>query len=202
MIISFIGNDGSGKSTTIKHLIPYLEGLNKRVIWVPGFNHAFLEQVKKLFQAFSRKDIKKLHQEYAKPTQKKNRLFLLWPYLVFLDCIALVLKYAFRGKDTIVIFDRYPYDYIVSFRELGVSTRPAEKLFQWFPKPRHIFLFDASPEIAYERKKHDHKADVPHYYRQRERYLHLARNLKIPVINTDNDTVDVTVRKITQQLCF
>jgi len=200
MIVGFIGNDGSGKSTTLREVTRKLSEQGIPFEIIPGFQHLFVERIKSLYQFLFRKDVKALHREYASTKPKRNPLFFLWPFLIYLDCWGLYLVALWKSRNRVVFFDRYPYDYLISFEELGVSSMPVRKLFLWFPKPNALFLFDASPEIAYERKKHDHAADLPHYERQRERYLALAKAKDIPVINTDSDPKEVTAEKVLKEL--
>jgi thymidylate kinase len=197
MMISFIGNDGSGKSTTIKALTEYFASKDRLVQRIPGFEHAFVECLKKACSKISGKTSEKLHSEYV--SKDRNRVYYLWPYLVFLDCCFLLARQKFRPR-TIVIFDRHPYDYVASFEELGVSSPLVRKLFLMIPKPKHIFLMDASPEIARERKKADHTDDITYYQRQRARYLALANEKQIPVLNTDSRSVQEVVAEVLQRL--
>lgn len=197
-----MGNDGSGKTTVIKLLEKKLIECGQKVIYVPGYDHLFLDQFKRWYQKLSGANLDKVHRLYDDTDRTKtSKLFYLWPYFVFIDCVFLLLKYWLK-PDKIVLFDRYVYDYVISFKNLGVCTALAEFLFLALPKPVYSFVFDISPEIAYERKKYDHKGDIEYYRKQRERYLWLAKNKNILVINTDKATPEEIAKKIFNQLCL
>lgn len=188
MIIAFMGNDGSGKTTVIKLLEDKLAKSGRKIVYVSGFQHCFLDQFKLGIQRFASGDISKLQKEYGNSQRKVKRLsFYLWPYLVFIDCLCLYIKYWFQFRK-IVIFDRYFYDYVISFQNLGVYSRLEEFFFLLLPKPKNSFVFDVSAEVAYERKKDSHNSDLDYYEKQRLRYLWLAKVKKMPLINTEHSS--------------
>ncbi len=200
MIVGFMGNDGSGKTTVIKLLEKKLINRGLQTIYVPGYEHFFLNSVKNYYQKITGKSIHNLQNEYDDASRSRTyKFFYLWPYFVLIDYLFLIFKYWLKsGK--IVLFDRYAYDYVISFKYLGVSTAYAEFLFLSLPKPRSCFILDTAPEIAYERKKHDHKGSIEYYRTQRQQYLWLSKKKKIPVINTDRFTPDEIAKKILDQL--
>jgi thymidylate kinase len=189
MIIAFMGNDGSGKSTTLHLICKRLKESNIDFKIVPGFNHLLIQHLKNLAGIIignSRMtDLQKTYSngKQYNPTKKKTSFFTIWPLFVFIDCIMIFIKsYAQRNK--IFFFDRYFYDHAISFKELGYSSNLVEKLFLSFPKPDLGFIFDVDSEVAHSRKKHDHSAPLDQYVRQRNRYLRLAKEKGLPVINT------------------
>lgn len=200
MIIAFMGNDGSGKTTAIKLLKNKLLGRKIETIYVPGYEHFFLNCIKSYYQRITGRSIDKLQKEYDDALRSRTcRLFYLWPYFVFFDYICILSKYWFK-KGKVILFDRYAYDYVISFKDLGIDTYLATSLFLALPKPKYCYVFDASAQIAYERKRDDHKGDVEYYRRQRRRYLWLAGKKAIPVINTDKTTPEEITEKIIGQL--
>ncbi len=142
MIIAFMGNDGSGKTATIRLLQQKLITSGSKTIYVPGFAHCFLDKFKQWLEAVMRVNVRSLQNEYGNSArQKANLFFRLWPYLVFLDCLCLLIKYGLKSG-RVVLFDRYFYDYIISFRNLKINSWLEEILFSLFPKPRHCYIFD------------------------------------------------------------
>jgi thymidylate kinase len=196
MIVSFMGNDGGGKTTTIRFLQNCSQLQNRKWIHVPGFEHVFIDGLKSVYGRLACRSRESLQAEYA--SAERRKLFRFWPYLVFLDCCALLVKYSLRRE--IVFLDRHPYDYLASFEELGISSPWVRRLFLLSPKPRHLFLLDASPEVARARKKVDHTDDIGYYTRQRSRYLELAQRKDIPIINTDTTPVSEVASVVLRQL--
>lgn len=202
MIIAFMGNDGSGKTTIIKLLEKKLIKNGQKVIYVPGYGHLFLDQFKRLYQKLTGANLDKLHRLYDDADKSKtSKLFYLWPYFVLIDCFCLWIRYRLKFRK-IVLFDRYFYDYVISFQHLGVKTWLEEFLFLHLPRPKNCFIINVSAPIAYQRKKDTHKGGLNYYKKQRTRYLRLAKKKNIPVINTDETTPEEIAKKIFNQLCL
>ena len=191
-----MGNDGSGKTTVIKLLETKLIEGGQKVIYVPGYDHLFLDQFKRLYQKLTGTNLDKLHRLYDDTNKSKtSKFFYLWPYFVFTDCLCLWIRYGLKFRK-IVLFDRYFYDYVISFRHLRVKTWLEEFLFLRLPRPKNSFIIDVSAHIAYQRKKDTHKGGIDYYKKQRTRYLWLAKKKNIPAINTDETTPEEIAKKI------
>jgi thymidylate kinase len=206
MIIAFMGNDGSGKSTTVSLICHRLKDSKLEFKIVPGFEHLVIQHLKKLVGFLMGNngltDLQKTYSDGKLSGPKKKRvtlLFMIWPLFVFIDCIMLLVK-SCAQSDKIIIFDRYFYDYTISFKELGYSSMLVDKIFLFFPKPDVGFIFDVKPEIAYSRKKHDHSAPLDQYFRQRKRYLRLAREKGLPVINTSSLSPEDASEKVLESM--
>jgi len=189
--IALIGNDGTGKTTNRNLLIKSLRAFGIPVDVIPGFDHLLIQIIKRMVASISSPSMSRLQSSYSMGRNRNSGnhrtriLFRLWPYLVFIDCLCIWIFIRLkRGK--LVLFDRYFYDYAISFRELGYSSSFVERLFLSLPKPDIGFVFDAAPEIAYQRKKHDHAANPDYYRRQRSRYLNLAGIKAFLVIDTSS----------------
>lgn len=203
MIVAFAGNDGSGKTTVRNLLVKRLQEEGFSVEVVLGFEHLWIDSLKRAGAFLMGKDLNVLQEEYnrgAVVNNKKSIINRIWPYIVLLDFSLLALSKVKHAPKHIVLFDRFAYDYACSFDELGYGDRLVKKMFQYFPKPRYVFIFDASPEIAYARKKHDHKSDIRYYQRQRLRYLRLARLRNFPIKNSDSVSAEALAGEIFEQI--
>jgi len=128
--------------------------------------------------------------ENVKPTY-----FKAWPYLVWMDFMVELLWNKIFNRKNIIIMDRYVYDFLMSWEWLGYADNHLRWLYRHFPKPDLAFILDVPPEIAYARKKENHVYPLSFYVVQRRRYLSLAKDLKIRIINTER-AVDECLREV------
>ncbi len=194
MIIALMGFDGTGKTTILRLVEKELlrRGVSTRS--VPGFEHLVLGRVKKFFGG------EKLQNQYnSGRSQSRSRgwLFKLWPLAVFIECWLTFLYFKFLRKEEMIIFDRYFYDWLLSFEKLGYSSKLTRFLFlNCLPKPDLGLVFITDPEIAYQRKKHDHKDPLSEYKKQLTRYQELAKKKKFEVIDTSGTPIDKVVKQV------
>jgi len=191
MIIAFSGNDGTGKTTIIKNIIPIFKELGFKVIYRHEYDYLIL---KYLFKIFGEKKVEKERKKML-IEQKKSITYYLWPLLVWFDLLVSYTYYKIFKKNKIVILDRYPYDHYLSFVKLGYITKLTEFLYKHFPKADVNILLWVEPEVAYERKKETHNYPLEFYEIQTKRYLNLVKELKIPTQNT-NKPIKKTLEEI------
>ena len=194
MIIAFMGNDGSGKTTVSWQIQKFFTGLGFETIYKHEYEYAILRS---LFKLVRKEKIEKLRNEML--VQKKRSVsYTLWPILVWFDLLVQYVYYRIFKRRSVILLDRYPYDQYLSFKYLGILTKFTEWLYLHFPKPDMHLVLTVSPEIAYERKKDTHTYSICFYKKQTEEYLNLARILGISVINT-NDNLQQTVIKVIEK---
>jgi thymidylate kinase len=183
MIIAFMGNDGSGKTTLSKNFSRYLKEVGIENEYREEFKYFILSYLFKLFE----KKIKKIRIDFLKRKAKpKIRwYFKLWPFLVLIDQFLFWLYLRIFKRNKIVILDRYVYDFLMSWEWLGYSNWFVRWLYFRFPRPDIGFICDASPQTCYNRKRKTHNYDLKFYEIQRSRYLNLANKLGIKVISTE-----------------
>ena len=186
MIIAFIGNDGSGKTSLAIAVGERLgeEGLS--VEYRRGGDHLVLARLQRLFP---KKTVKKAQHRFLHNESRKSMFFLFWPYLVYLDCLMLSLLIRLFKKRKIVLMDRYFYHFAIGFEYHGYSNRLLKQLFFSLPQPDLTIVLDAPPEVAHERKKID-DAPLDYYEAQRQRYQDLARRMGIAIISTNQPFED------------
>lgn len=190
-----MGNDGTGKTTIARALEVKFKESGFNVEYYLSFDHILLDFVLKLLP---KAKVTKTRRDFSAKDGKKPFIFKIWPFLVFLDCLIVSIKVKLLNRSKIVIFDRYFYDFLISYEYLGYSNKVVRKLFLSLPKPRVGFILDVSPEVAYERKRETHNIDVSYYKIQRERYLELADDLGIKVINTEKPLEESLKQVITE----
>lgn len=183
MNIAFIGNDGSGKTTLSKNLHMYLNELGVKNEYREEFNYFILNYFFKLLG----KSIEKVRTNFIKKTAKPKIkwYFKVWPFFVLIDQFLLWSYIKIFKRREIVISDRYVYDFLMSWEWLGYSNKLAKWLYYRFPKPDVIFICDAKAQTSYNRKRKTHSYNLEFYEIQRNRYLNLADELKIKIVNTE-----------------
>jgi thymidylate kinase len=194
MIIAFMGNDGSGKTTISRQIHKFFADLGFETIYKHEYEYAILRF---LFKLIGKKKLEKSRNEMM--VQKKRSVsYTLWPILVWFDLLMQYVYYRIFKRRSVILLDRYPYDQYLSFKYLGTITKFTEWLYLHFPKPDMHLVLTVSPEIAYDRKKNTHSYSISFYKKQTEEYLNLARTLGISVINT-NDNLQQTVIKVIEK---
>jgi thymidylate kinase len=197
MIIAFMGNDGSGKTTIAKELTNVFKEWGLKVIYKHEYEYSVLKFLFKII------GMDKINQERKKMIieRKKSWKYYVWPFLVWFDVSLQYLYLKIFRRNAIVILDRYPYDHYLSFDYLGYLTPLSRWLYLHFPKPDIGIILWVEPEVAYERKKSTHNYSLSFYERQTKNYLSLARKFQIPSFNTNKDkeqTVNEVVSFILQ----
>ncbi|MBC7333499.1 MAG: hypothetical protein H5T85_03415, partial [Actinobacteria bacterium] len=158
LLISFIGLDGSGKSTLSKWLLKILKeefNLECRYSWVK-FGTTFLG----LNRIFAKKYNKKLYKKRDNPykflgNKLLRNLYLI--YLLFEHWLQLIFSVRIPlmfGKT--VVCDRYYYDSIVDLVvNFDLDYSKAKKLIKLLigaPKPDLTIYLDVDEYTAYNRK--------------------------------------------------
>ena len=184
MIIAFIGNDGSGKTTIAKKFEKHLNELGFDVHYKTEFNYFLLSF---LLRILGKEKLSGQRRLFLTTNSRvgKPSYFKVWPYLVWLDLWLELLWNKFFNRSRIIIFDRYAFDFLMSWEWLAYADAYLRWLYAHFPKPEIAFLIDVLPSTAYLRKKKTHVYPLRYYEIQRKRYLNLAGALEIRKINAE-----------------
>lgn len=185
-LICLIGNDGAGKTTQIKLLRERLVKKNVSSSFV-HFDHFFLRvpfflQGKGLFDNRAQKNQSiKLFKQL-----KKSRLVgLIFPLIVYFDFLLFFLYLQIRYRQGLVFLDRYFYDAVIKFVDLGVFQKNlAFLLLKITPRPTKTFLLDLPSQLAYQRKK-DLTPTI--LERRRKAYLEFLKFPFVILIKADRD---------------
>ena len=193
MIIALMGFDGTGKTTTLRLVEKELVRRGPSVVSVPGFEHLILGKVKRFFGG----DKKQGQYDAGAGDGQSRFLFKLWPLAVFVECWLTFLYFKFFRRGKIVIFDRYFYDWLLSFEKLGYSSIVTRFLFsKCLPEPDLGLVFMAEPEIAHQRKRNDHADSLSEYEKQFTRYQDLAQRKKFSIIDTSRVPPDQVAAQV------
>ncbi|MEM5867355.1 MAG: nucleotidyltransferase family protein [Candidatus Aenigmatarchaeota archaeon] len=184
MIIAFMGIDGSGKTTLARRFRERLRVLGLDVQYKAEFDYFLLGR---FFQLFGKERVSKARMLFLtkKGENQKPSYFKVWPYLVWLDLFLEWLWNKLFKRNSVVIMDRYAYDFLMSWEWLGYANDYIRWLYYHFPRPDVAFILDVSPTTAYLRKKESHIYPLHFYEVQKKRYLNLAKALGIRIINTE-----------------
>jgi thymidylate kinase len=143
------GLDGSGKSTIINEFGKFLENNKIKYKIIHFYYNPIILKIIKLIkkrksvETFYKKSIS--HELKVKSKTKSN----FWAYLVLFDSYIQYYWGLIMYRRKLIIFDRFFYDYLVSFKFLGINI---EKIKNLIPKNKTFILFLAKPEILYKRK--------------------------------------------------
>jgi len=190
MIISLMGNDGSGKTTIATKLYDFFKEIGVNVTYIHEYDYQILRF---FFRIIGSKRLEKARADLI--VQKKKGKYYLWPIIVWFDRLIHFIYLKLFMRNTVVILDRYPYDHYLSFVHSGHMRNFGTWLYHKFPKPDLGIILWVEPEVAYNRKKETHSFDLNYYKTQTQRYFNLSKSKKFPLLNTQVP-VNETFREI------
>jgi dTMP kinase len=182
MFVTFSGVDGSGKSTLARMVYKKLRELGFNVKYHREFEYFLLKYVITLLgtRANPTRDRFMDHNEVKKPFY-----FRIWPFFVWLDCVISWFYFRFLERKYVIIFDRYICDFLAAWEYYGYSNKLIRYLNIRFPKPDFAFLLNPTPRVAFLRRN-DPPLVLSHFYIPiSEKYLEIARQLDIKLIDTN-----------------
>lgn len=200
MIVSIIGYDGSGKTTVCQLLKDKLSGEGVPSVHVPFFSHPLLRYI---IAAFPKEETQKLKNAFFLHKNKKSAIALFWPFLVFLESYFYILFKKNLNYNKVILFDRYAYDYLISFRLAGRQSRFIDLLFTFIPKPDVSVYLDIDSVTACKRKQRGNPegegGSVELYKDARILYSEFAQQRNIDIVDNSlpiSETVGYIYRRI------
>jgi thymidylate kinase len=156
-LVTFSGVDGAGKSTVIENIKLELEKKHRRRVIVLRHRPSILP----IISAF-KYGKKNAEQKSAStlPRQGTNSgklsSIIRFTYYLF-DYVFGQWWIYFRHvrKDTIVLYDRYYFDFINDSKRSNISLKPsfAERFYKLLRKPEFNFFLWAAPDVILKRKQ-------------------------------------------------
>lgn len=192
------GLDGSGKTTVARLFTEYLDQLN--IKWVIAhFYHDNLlyKLLKKVGYYKNAKDDdtdyeqRRTHNVNAK---KQGRSFL-WAVLHFTDSYIQYFYFSIFYAGRYIIYDRYFYDFLVSFAFLNVPNR---EIFEKLIIPvKNRFLLVCPPEIMYQRKPETTLEFAKEHF---EFYKRIADKFNLVQIDSHKNTPNAVLAELIDRI--
>ncbi|MEE9326115.1 MAG: hypothetical protein V3U71_02390 [Cocleimonas sp.] len=182
LAISFLGPDGSGKSTIIEELIS-----NQ----LPFRRHDYfhLKPIIKKESATINTIVEDPHKfpVYSRLKSALKLLYFIGQYNIGWLLYVTPLKF----KASLVIFDRYYDDMLVDYRRYryGGSIALAKTVRVIIPRPELYFILVADPQVIYTRKQ---EVSFEELKRQIKKYEQLADNKRYFLINVDRSPREIS----------
>jgi len=204
IIISLIGVDGCGKTTTAKKLKRILlRGEYKADTVYMGWKDFMLPIPNALIKEYSKmkkkNDLETIHD--IKFVNKKKLNFV--SFLEFLKDLIYPLEFIIRYvikikpkkmRGYILITDRYPYDKIILQKKLNVLTKWC--IYNLLPRPDYIFYLNTDSYILLQRRSNEITLDEIIYQKKCfEKYKEIIKFKKINADNVDH-TCDIIINNI------
>lgn len=187
-LIVLMGIDGAGKTAQVDLLEARLSEWGYSVRRENSPAYTLLDTIPRLFrrfQAFNAADKIEQSTPATRSIARSKAVSLLFSIATFVDFLLTHWRLRLLKSCPVLICDRYAYDQMVKFVDLGIYSRA---LFNWIlrrlPRPDVVFLLDCSPNTAYARKG---ELTPTVLERRRELYLEVARQLgeKAHIVNSE-----------------
>ncbi len=188
-LISFIGPDGSGKSSATRNLISFLESENRQICYFySGRGRKNILPITKLGRVYKKKEKNMKHNYFF-----KNTLYIISSFMFTLD---LLLRYVFkvfipRRLGKIVITDRYCSDiYLMK----NVPLFMKKFFLSLFPKPNLTFYLYQDTSVLLKRRPNE---DLDNLNYQLSMYNELSNYMdaiKIKTENYDKDKLNILTK--------
>ncbi|TLD43530.1 MAG: Glycosyl transferase, group 1 [Candidatus Jettenia ecosi] len=209
LFICFIGIDGSGKSSQAQLLQKHLNASGIAAVytwsrWEPYLLKPFIRRFKG-----SRTTPEAMASNISN-LQKKKRRFLRNPIVLWLWLNIALFDYYFQAKrrvfglmnkNTVVICDRYLFDFMVDQAvNMGKKAEGLKHIFRLvltrlFPLPDLLFILDVEPEKGYQRKQDGTRLE---YLMERHELYRYYRHLPNATLIDANNSFDMVAHQITK----
>ena len=152
--VTFLGTDGSGKSTIIEKIVPLLENpLHNEIL----YSHMRPNMIPNIGELFGKKitESEIIEPHAAKPSGFVGSLMRLGYYSFdYIIGYWKIVHVKLAQKTTVWIFDRYYYDYLIDPKRarINLPSWVIKGVGLFIPKPDLILCLGTKPEIIHSRK--------------------------------------------------
>ncbi len=197
MIFAFIGNDGSGKTTIIKQVFEKYRDNGYDCIYVEEFDYFILGYIKKLMNSHKLNKTQEQIKDKSKITFTKRIL----PYLVLIDLYLEYYYFKIFNQKTIILRDRYAYDFLMTWQEQNISNNILNHLYSSFPKPDLLFYINVSPLNAYNRRnKQNSQARSIEFYKTKTLLYQEALKDHSKIVINNNGSLNKSLLEVTSYI--
>lgn len=196
--IAICGLDGSGKTTTVNMLAKYADSLNVKYKIAHFVHNNLLYRILLALGYYNINEQKNILYKRSRAHSARERINktpFVMAFLRFFDSYIQYLFYVLINRNKLIIFDRFFYDYLVSFEYLNI--KPRSFFNRLVPKIKNKFLFSASPVVLYRRKPERIKA---FFVECHQIYLKVAREQNIKIISTDDKKPDQVLNELMRMI--
>lgn len=196
--VAICGLDGAGKTTIANMLMEYAAFLHIKSKMVHFIHNNLLYKILLRLGYYKFDESMPSYYRRKRALSAKERIKktpFIMAFLRFFDSYVQYLFYTLVYRNRLIIFDRYFYDYMVSFEYLKIRNR----LFfdKFIPKIRNKFLLQSQPMTYFRRKPERVKA---FFIECHEIYLKVAKKQNIKVIDTEKKNPESSFQEIIESI--
>ncbi len=182
LIIAFVGTDGSGKSTIINDIRPWLENIHPQGVHYEHLRPNWLPRLRALKGA-SESELTQTIDDPHKEVASGSMVSIVRLVYYVTDYI---LGYWFKMRrlakrdGKFCLFDRYFYDIIIDPRRMRISLPEKMMSMAGFivPRPDLVLCLGTDPDVIYQRKPETSLKEVT---RQVARLRELCKRMEVAV---------------------
>lgn len=186
-VISFMGVDGSGKSTLIQRLNKRLKRSSLKIKNLHLRPYFFLTDTRTV---------------NSNPHEKKllnSKFISLIRILIWLFMYRIFFLVNLKKKNQLIIFDRYVHDLLIDkirYR-FNLPKKITEFILDLFPRPHLWIVLKAPIKLIEKRKK---ELPTKELKRQMKEYLNFSKKKKNMIILDTNNTIDKNISLIIKKM--
>lgn len=201
--VAFLGTDGSGKSTLIEMIKPVLEQMMHSKVEYHHLRPGLLPSLAKLFgRPQTNGPVTNPHGNksagWGSSLMRFSYYYIDYTIGYFLKVFPCLVK-----RPTIVVFDRYYYEYVIDPRRCSVKLPHGwAKFFSMFiPKPNLILCLGGDPKKIYARKPETSLCEVERQVKQLKEFCEANRRAEwIDTTSTKEKSYDSVLSVIMERM--